>query len=222
MLKVVDIPGPLSVETINSADWQVPLSGLVNLNHEKARAVKLQDRSEPISVDFHVVRHPTRGTFIVDTGVEKALRDAPESSAFAGPVSWFMHLELLNVHVPLAEWVAQEKKLDGVFLTHLHTDHVSGMPDVPHGTPIYSGPHEASGTAFHNFALRRPMDRVFSGQAPISELQFKPDPERRFSGVVDVFGDGSFWAIWVPGHTEGSLAFVARTVSGPVLMTGDT
>ena len=222
MLKVLDAPGPLTVETVNSADWQVPLSGLLNLNHEKARAAKLKDRSEPISVFFHVVRHPTRGTFIVDTGVEKALRDAPERSAFAGPVSWVMHLELLKVQVPLADWVAQQQRLDGVFLTHLHLDHVSGMPDVPHGTPIFSGPHKASGMAFHNIALRPAMDRAFAGQAPISELQFRPDPQGRFAGVVDVFGDGSFWAILVPGHTEGSLAFVARTASGPVLMTGDT
>ena len=39
--------------------------------------------------------------------------------------------------------------------------------------------------------------------------------------MLDVFGDGSFWAIWVPGHTAGSTAFVARTPNGPVLFTGD-
>jgi glyoxylase-like metal-dependent hydrolase (beta-lactamase superfamily II) len=37
-----------------------------------------------------------------------------------------------------------------------------------------------------------------------------------------VFGDGSFWAISVPGHTKGSNAYVARTASGPILFTGDT
>jgi N-acyl homoserine lactone hydrolase len=40
--------------------------------------------------------------------------------------------------------------------------------------------------------------------------------------VIDVFGDGSFYAILSPGHTAGSLAFVARTTTGPVLLTGDT
>ena len=29
------------------------------------------------------------------------------------------------------------------------------------------------------------------------------------------------WAIWVPGHTAGSTAYLARTASGPVLLTGD-
>lgn len=39
--------------------------------------------------------------------------------------------------------------------------------------------------------------------------------------MVDVFGDGTLWAIWVPGHTEGSTACLARTADGPVLFVGD-
>ena len=49
------------------------------------------------------------------------------------------------------------------------------------------------------------------------------DPERAclFERLtVDV--DGSVWAIWVPGHTVGSTAFIARTAEGPVLLVGDT
>jgi glyoxylase-like metal-dependent hydrolase (beta-lactamase superfamily II) len=38
---------------------------------------------------------------------------------------------------------------------------------------------------------------------------------------LDVFGDGSVWALWVPGHTPGSVAYVVRTTHGPVLLTGD-
>jgi glyoxylase-like metal-dependent hydrolase (beta-lactamase superfamily II) len=39
--------------------------------------------------------------------------------------------------------------------------------------------------------------------------------------VVDVFGDGTVWALWVPGHTLGSTAYLVRTPKGPVLLTGD-
>ena len=42
-----------------------------------------------------------------------------------------------------------------------------------------------------------------------------------FEGVVDIFGDGSAWALWVPGHTGGSTAYLLRTPRGPVLLTGD-
>ncbi len=48
-----------------------------------------------------------------------------------------------------------------------------------------------------------------------------PDPDGRFAGILDVFGDGSFWALWTPGHTPGSTSYLARTARGPVLFTGD-
>jgi glyoxylase-like metal-dependent hydrolase (beta-lactamase superfamily II) len=58
-------------------------------------------------------------------------------------------------------------------------------------------------------------DQALEGKGALNELQFSAD------GVLDVFGDGSFWALYVPGHTKGSTAFLARTTQGPVLMTGD-
>ena len=37
---------------------------------------------------------------------------------------------------------------------------------------------------------------------------------------VDVFGDGSFWAISVPGHTDDDMAYLINGAK-PVLLTGD-
>ncbi len=65
-------------------------------------------------------------------------------------------------------------------------------------------------------------DRQLEGQGPLQEWAYRPDPDGRFDGVLDVFGDGSLWAIWVPGHTRGSTAYLARTTHGPVLFVGDT
>jgi glyoxylase-like metal-dependent hydrolase (beta-lactamase superfamily II) len=128
----------------------------------------------------------------------------------------------MKVHTALGDYLAAHSdKLAGVMLTHAHLDHVAGMPDVPHGTPIYAGPGECTGTSLLNFAVRGPTDRALDGQGPVSEWAFQPDPDGRFDGVIDVFGDGSLWALYVPGHTPGSTAYVARTKTGPVLLTGD-
>lgn len=219
---VVDKPGPLEVETIVAADWHVPLSGLVNLDHPKAQAAGLEDREEPIAVYFHAVRHPTHGLFIVDTGIEQALKEAPEEAAIRGIAASVLHVEDMVVRQDTASWIAaQPEPLAGVFLTHLHLDHVSGLPDVPCGTPIYSGPGESSLRSFENVAVRPILERTLEGHAPLQELQFSRDADGQFDGVLDVFGDGSLWAIAVPGHTPGSTAFVARTPKGPVLLTGD-
>src|SRR5687768_12490910 len=55
-------PGPITLETVAAADWQVPLEGLLNLAHPRAR--HLQDKPEPIQIYFHGLRHPQHGLFI--------------------------------------------------------------------------------------------------------------------------------------------------------------
>jgi N-acyl homoserine lactone hydrolase len=223
LLAVVDTPGPLTVETVSSAAWVVDRSGVIDLHDARAKAAGLRDGEEPIEVFFHVIRHPTRGTFIVDTGMERALRDAPERAALRGLVTRFMKRDQLHIHVALGDWLAAHGgHLDGVLLTHLHLDHVAGLPDVPRGTPIYAGPHEADARSVMSLFVQASLDRALAGHAPLAEWQFAPDPDGRFAGVIDVFGDGSLWAIATPGHTTGATAYLARTTRGPVLLTGDT
>jgi N-acyl homoserine lactone hydrolase len=59
-------PGPIRFERVVAADWEVARSGLINLDHPKAKAARLEDGSEPIGIYFYVLEHPERGTFIVD------------------------------------------------------------------------------------------------------------------------------------------------------------
>ncbi|MCK6547355.1 MBL fold metallo-hydrolase [Myxococcota bacterium] len=194
----------------------------MNLDHPRAKAAQLEDGDEPIQVFFHVIRHPERGTFIVDTGIERALRDDPDRAILGGLVASVMRVDEMKIHVPLGDWLDAHGPIAGVLLTHLHLDHVAGMPDVPKGTPIYAGPGEASASAFLNMFVQGPTDAAFEGHAPIAEWRFDADADGRFAGVIDVFGDGSLWAILSPGHTAGSTAYVARTTGGPVLLAGDT
>lgn len=223
LLKVLEEPGPIEVETIVSADWKVDRAGLLNLDHPRAQEAKLEAGLEPIEIHFHVLRHPERGTFIIDTGVEKALRDAPDEAALNGIVASGAGVEHLKVRTALGDWLENEEKpLAGVLLTHLHLDHILGMPDVPDATPVYLGPDETTPRALMNFVVNGTTDAALKGKAALNEWSFEADPDGRFDGVVDVFGDGSLWAIWVPGHTSGSTAYLARTPNGPVLFVGDT
>lgn len=222
MLAVVDRPGPIEVETVASADWVVPREGLIRLDHPRARAAGLTDGLEPIQVYFHALRHPTRGLFLVDTGMERAMRDRPDQAAFRGLVAWQMHLEALKVHVALGDWLAAHPgPVAGVFLTHLHPDHLTGMADVAAATPVFAGPGEANERGFVNLFLQPNIDRALAGKGPLATWPFSPEVDGAFEGVVDIFGDGSAWALWVPGHTGGSTAYLLRTPRGPVLLTGD-
>jgi N-acyl homoserine lactone hydrolase len=222
LLDVVDRPGPLTVETINAADWEVDRDGLINLNHATARAAGLKAGPEAIHIFFHVIRHPTKGLFLIDSGVEEALRKAPDTSVLKGLVANVMGRDKMKVHLTLAQFLAaQSQPVSGVFLTHLHVDHVLGLPDLPHGAKVYVGPGETDVSSFNHLFTRGVIDAALAKAAPLQAWRFQPEANGPFEAAIDIFGDGSLWALWVPGHTPGSTAYLARTATGSVLMVGD-
>jgi glyoxylase-like metal-dependent hydrolase (beta-lactamase superfamily II) len=160
---------------------------------------------------------------MIDTGVSKRLVKDPAGVGVGFVVRKFGKIEKMQVREDASSAIESEgTPLKGVFMTHLHLDHISGMPDVPKNVPFYTGPGEAKEWKLENFFVQGMEDRLFDGRPALQEFQFTKDPDGKFDGVIDVFGDGTFFAILSPGHTAGSLAFVVRTTTGPVLLTGDT
>jgi glyoxylase-like metal-dependent hydrolase (beta-lactamase superfamily II) len=222
MLALLSEPGPIRFEKVVAADWAVNLGGLVNLDHPKARAAQLEDGMEEIQIYFYVLEHPDYGTFIVDSGIESGFVDPAQNDRVSFIVRQAMNVEGLRVHVTMADWLAaRPEPLAGVFLTHMHIDHVMGLPDLPAETRVYAGPGEPDARAFLNMFTSGTIDRLTERQGAIREWGFEADPSGRFAGVLDVFGDGSLWALHVPGHSPGSTAFVVRTPDGPQLLIGD-
>jgi hypothetical protein len=86
------------------------------------------------------------------------------------------------------------------------TDHVSGLRDVPASAIVYTGPGESSEKGPLNVLVRGVTDAALEGKGPTQEWAFPHEEGAAFDGVVDVFGDGTFWAIHVPGHTAGSTS----------------
>ena len=60
--RVVDEAGPVTVETVIGADWEVDRSGLINLDHPAAKAAHIVDGPEPIVVE--APRDPAGITFV--------------------------------------------------------------------------------------------------------------------------------------------------------------
>lgn len=223
MERLIDQTGPIQLETINSADWSVPLAGLVNLKNPTAIEAGLKDKEEPIHVYTHSLKHPRRGNYLVDTGVSQKLVDDPANQGVSWIVSKAMHLEKIKIQKSTAAILRDiHEKLDGVFFTHLHLDHISGMPDIPNDVPLYIGASESTEKNWLNVFVNGSSNALLENKQPLQEWHFQPDPQNRFDGIIDIFEDGSVFAISVAGHTPGSTAFLVRTTQGPVLLTGDT
>lgn len=205
--------GIVSLTTVVAADWQVPLAGLVNLNHDKSQQAQLKDKMEPIKIFTYVLEHPTHGSFLIDTGVSEAFVHQPETFGVNPILHRLFGLEHIDAKRFTADIIgALSSPLRGVFLTHLHVDHISGLPEVSKQVPIYTGQGEAAGEYWINLATQKVVDTLLSGRPALRE--WKHD-------IVDVFGDSSMFALHMPGHTPGSTAYLINTTGGPVLLAGD-
>jgi len=221
MLALIGVPGPVEFEKVVAADWAVARSGMINLDHPTARSAGVEDGEESIQLYFYALHHPRFGTFIVDSGIETAFRDPAGNDKVGALVEAAMATDRLHVRTTTREWIeANRIELAGVFLTHIHLDHIMGLPDVA-ATPVYTGPGETAASAALNAFTRGTTDRLLASAGPLREWRFSADPSGRFAGVIDVFGDASVFAIHVPGHSPGSTAFLVRTPSGAKLLVGD-
>jgi N-acyl homoserine lactone hydrolase len=226
MEAVVDQPGPIDVDTVISADWTLPLAGLVNLNSQAAMEAHLVDHPEPIQVFVHILRHPQFGTYLVDTGVSQPLLNDLSGHGVSWLTRQIMPLDKMSLKNSTAQIILRSGgSIQGIFFTHLHVDHIVGLPDIPANVALYVGRGESTEISFTNMFARATTTKLLQDRADLQEWPFRFDRERKhlvIGDVVDIFGDGSAFAISVPGHTPGSTAYVLRTPNGPVLLTGDT
>jgi N-acyl homoserine lactone hydrolase len=222
MERVLDTPGPVVFETVVGADWVVPLEGLLNLADPNAVAAGLAKRDEPIQIYVHVVRHPTRGVFLVDSGVSSRVLKDPDAVGVGWVVQKFMKPDGIRLQTSTDVVVAREGgKIGGVFLTHAHLDHILGLPDIGSDTPVFVGKGEGRDAHFQNLFTRGSTDGMLRGKGPLQEWPFD-SADAPLADVIDVLGDASVFALNTPGHTPGSTAYVVRSTGGPVLLTGDT
>jgi len=215
MLKIAHQPGPIVWKKHLAARWSVPLSGLLNLDHPRALAAGLTDQETPIEIYVYSILHPSYGHFIVDSGVSANFDNPAENDDLASLVKMAMNTDALKLLKSTAAVEQEYGDIQGVFLTHIHLDHIMGGKDLQPQTPVYVGHGDVQLRSFSNLFTQGTTDRLLGDQTILNEWVYEDDKP------IDIFGDGSVFAIPAPGHTPGSTVYLVRTTQGPQLMVGD-
>jgi len=215
LLDSASISGPVKVTKWTAARWEVPLSGVLNLKHPEAVKAGMEDRSEPIELFVYTLEHPVHGVYMIDSGVSVLLDDPTRHPLLSKPVVLAMNLETFEAVVKTSDIVDAMKGIKGVFLTHIHLDHILGLTDLPADTPVFIGPGDARYRHWQNAVTRGSTDRLLNAQGILREWDYSE------SHILDVFDDGTVFAIHSPGHTPGTTAYLVVSTDGPQLMIGD-
>jgi len=208
-------PGFIKFEKYTAANWVAPLSGVVNLDHPKAIAAGLEDREEAVQIFVYVIQHPTAGTYLIDAGMSEQFLDPENNPDVSFIIKKAMNIAAIETLFTIKQLMEKHPKIDGVLLTHIHLDHIMGLTELPKEVPVYLGSGDADAKRSLYLVTRGSTNRLLAKTPVLQELSFEN------TNVLDIFGDGSLWAISAPGHSPGSVAYLARTTEGPQLMVGD-
>jgi N-acyl homoserine lactone hydrolase len=160
--------------------------------------------------------------WIIDTGSERILVDAGARPGAGGGVTrTAFHIAPEQALVSeLARQGLTPDDFDRVVLTHLHGDHVGGLPAFD-SNRVWVARAEWTPVATFPGRLMRPLVApVHRGFNP-RLFDFDGPPHHDFPGSWSVTRDGSVLALPTPGHSVGHTSFLVRRPQGDVLLAGD-
>lgn len=214
--KILNESQEVKLITMNTGQVRVPISGMLNMDDPKT--YNLKDEEINVEVFSHLIQHPTQGNFLIDAGLNSSFQQGDQGDLKGWIASYFVKDSFQEPGQNIGAQITKlGVKLDGVFFTHLHSDHTPGLTELPKGLDLYVGQEE--------YKIDFPLlayNEHFEGIKKLIELDFTNAPTIEPLGkVINIFGDGSFWAIATPGHSNGHVSYLVNSSEGWKLLAGD-
>jgi glyoxylase-like metal-dependent hydrolase (beta-lactamase superfamily II) len=190
------------------------------------RALLSGKPSRTIPIPAFLIRHPSAGAILVDTGLHPSIvTDGKENFGSLGNRIGKPQLQTgEDVPAQLRERGLNPNEIPVVVMTHLHSDHTSAISEFPNSTFVVSETEwkaAASGPRPTLNAYRRPhFDYAFDYRT-IDFDRAGIDSYASFGRTFDLFGDGSIHLAFTPGHSAGHMSVICRLERDDFVIGGD-
>lgn len=178
----------------------------------------------PIPIPAFLVRHPSAGAILVDTGLHPSVASDGRQN-FGGLANRFGKPTLEAREDAPSQLRARDidpGEVPVVVMTHLHLDHTSAISEFPRSTFVVSEAEwkaAASGGAGDGYR-RSHFDFAFDYRT-VDFDRGSIGSYASFARTFDLFGDGSVRLAFTPGHSAGHLAVVCRLSQRDFVIGGD-
>jgi N-acyl homoserine lactone hydrolase len=179
--------------------------------------IRDKEFTDDLPVYCWLIQHPD-GLFLIDTGYSSRVNE-PAYLEKAKPIErWFMRthnrakVEIQDELVPqLATRGVQLSRIHSVILTHLHLDHVGGIPNM-------------KGLRF----IVNAEDCKYNSQAFLLPAWFEPQQVNfpgtgigAFTQSIPLTPGGDMHFVSTPGHSRGHCSILLQTREVDILFAGD-
>jgi glyoxylase-like metal-dependent hydrolase (beta-lactamase superfamily II) len=172
-------------------------------------------------VPVYLVEHPREGAILIDTGYAADAADDPVRTLGTGTAHLFEHRPY-DLDVLLERAGVRAADVGLVVMTHLHSDHASGIERFAHAEVVADHREwlaaDRGGSGLSTGGYVTALIRAIPRRRVVEVDGAGSRPLGPFAHTLDLLGDGSITLLSTPGHTPGHCSILLRLGSGRELL----